>query len=160
MWEQYPAQAELPQRIADLSLRDDVRTRTAAKQLEAEVRRTHLLAEDIFAGVYTSPSGKPVTVFGATGFRLDPKEDADEEMARLTKSYRLSEPQVVETGVRDRFARCAVGTWDGRGVVVCTSVDHGSIITAVFSQLSLADSARLLGTLREQIITQDQSAAS
>jgi hypothetical protein len=63
----------------------------------------------------------------------------------------------VETGVRGRYERCAVGRADGDAVVVCTSVDHGSLATGIFTRLSVDDSAALLDTLRQQIITPEQS---
>ncbi|RGC65626.1 Agglutinin receptor precursor [Micromonospora sp. MW-13] len=156
MWEQYPAKAALPQQISDLSLRDDARSQAVARELENGVRQAHVLTEDTFAGVYTSSAGKPVAVFGGTGFRLTPESDADDELTRLTQPYQLREKQVVETGVRGRFERCAVGALDGTDVVVCTSVDHGSLTTGVFTQLSVDDSARLLDTMREQIVTPHQ----
>ncbi|MEU4775608.1 hypothetical protein [Micromonospora sp. NPDC023644] len=156
MASQYPANASLPAEVADLRLRDDDTSKAAAKQLEAEVRKAHLLADDTFAGVYSTPAGKRVTVFGGTGFRFTPESDAEDEITRLTGQYSLGEAQVVDTGVRGRHQRCAVGRADGQDVVVCTSVDHGSIATAVFTRLSLDDSATLLGTLREQLVTTDQ----
>ncbi|MGC5021975.1 hypothetical protein [Micromonospora sp. DT47] len=157
MWEQYPANAALPGQVADLTLRQDARSRATVKRLETEVRQANLLAEDVFAGVYGTPDGKRATVFGGTGFRLNPESDADDEMTRLTETYRLGEAQPVDTGVRGRYERCAVGRADGGDVVVCTSVDYGSITTAVFTRLSVDDSARLLATLREQIITSGQA---
>ncbi|MCM0677079.1 hypothetical protein NCC78_20645, partial [Micromonospora phytophila] len=153
MAEQYPASATLPAEVSDLRLREDSRSEQTARELEAEVRKAHWLAEDTFAGVYTTGTGKRVTVFGGTGFRFAPESDAKNEITRLTEQYQLGEAQVVDTGVRGRHERCAVGRSDGSDVVVCTSVDHGSIATAVFTRLSLDDSAVLLGTLREQIVT-------
>ncbi|MEU4643808.1 hypothetical protein [Micromonospora sp. NPDC023814] len=153
---QYPARATLPAEVADLRLRDDNGSKETARQLEAEVRKAHWLAEETFAGVYATPNGKRVTVFGGTGFRFTPESDAQDEITRLTEQYSLGEAQVVDTGVRGRHERCAVGRADGDDVVVCTSVDHGSITTAVFTRLSVDDSAALLGTLREQIVTADQ----
>ncbi|MER7892281.1 hypothetical protein ABTX15_20915 [Micromonospora sp. NPDC094482] len=150
---QYPAKASLPGRVADLSLREDSRSEQAARQLETEVRKAHWLAEDTFAGVYTTADGKPVTVFGGTGFRLTPEADADDEITRLTEQYQLDAAEKVDTGVRGRHERCAVGSADGTDVVVCTSVDHGSIATGVFTRLSVQDSAALLDTLRGQIVT-------
>ncbi|TDC75776.1 hypothetical protein E1193_24940 [Micromonospora sp. KC606] len=152
-WDQYPADAALPPLVADLTLRTDDRSKATADQLATDVRAANLIAEDVFAGVYGTGDGKLVTVFGTTGFRLSPESDADDEMTRLTDTYRLDPPQPVETGVRGRHARCATGRTDDGGVVVCTSVDHGSITTAVFTRLSVDDSARLLETLRAQIVT-------
>ncbi|MBQ0981123.1 hypothetical protein KBX34_23915 [Micromonospora sp. M61] len=149
---QYPARAALPVQIEDLSLRQDGRSAETAKQLENEVRQEHWLAEDTFAGVYSTNSGKRVTVFGGTGFRLSPESDAEAEISRLTDRYALNAPETVDTGVRGRHERCAVGRADGSDVVVCTSVDHGSIATGVFTRLSVGDSATLLNTLRAQIV--------
>ncbi|MBX7265657.1 hypothetical protein KIF24_06145 [Micromonospora sp. Llam7] len=155
MASQYPANATLPGQVADLRLREDPRSTRDARRLETQMRQAHWLAEDTFAGIYTTSTGKRVTVFGGTGFRFTPSADADAEIDRLTGQYALGEAQVVETGVRGRHERCAVGRADGVGVVVCTSVDHGSMTSAVFTGLSVDDSARLLGTLREQIVTTD-----
>ncbi|WFF00981.1 hypothetical protein [Micromonospora sp. WMMD964] len=149
---QYPARAALPEQVEDLTLRQDNRSAETAKQLENEVRNEHLLAEDTFAGVYSTSSGKRVTVFGGTGFRLTPEADAEAEISRLADRYALDTPETVDTGVRGRHERCAVGRADGGDVVVCTSVDHGSIATAVFTRLSVTDSATLLNTLRSQIV--------
>lgn len=149
---QYPVQVSLPTQVDDLSLRQDKRSEDAARQLEGEVRQEHWLAEDTFAGVYSTSGGKQVTLFGGTGFRLSPESDAEAEISRLTERYALKAAESVDTGVRGRHERCAVGQADGSDVVVCTSVDHGSIATGVFTRLSVADSAALLNTLRTQIV--------
>ncbi|SCF47090.1 hypothetical protein [Micromonospora mirobrigensis] len=154
---QYPASAALPEQALGLSLRDDPASRAAADELEAEVRASQLLSEDTFAGVYTTTDGKRVTLFGGTGIRFTPETDADDELTRLTERYALAPAVPVETGVRGRYERCAVGREDGAAVVVCTSVDHGSIATAVFTRLSLDDSAALLDRLRQRVVTPDQS---
>ncbi|MEV4658019.1 hypothetical protein [Micromonospora sp. NPDC049301] len=154
---QYPARAALPEQVADLSLRQDDGSAEAARQLENEVRKEHWLAEDTFAGVYATADGKRVTVFGGTGFRLTPEADADAEITRLSERYALEAPETVRTGVRGRHERCAVGRSDSTDVVVCTSVDHGSIATGVFTRLSVSDSAALLDTLRGQIVQPQQS---
>ncbi|MEU5567312.1 hypothetical protein [Micromonospora musae] len=157
IWSQYPAHAALPAQVSDLSLRQDGTSTQTARQLETEVRKAHLLAEDTFAGVYTNPDGKQVTVFGGTGFRLDPESAADDEITRLAQQYQLGSAETVDTGVRGRHQRCAVGRADGDAVVVCTSVDHGSIATAIFTRLSLQDSAGLLDDLRGRIVSPDRN---
>ncbi|MFC4019842.1 hypothetical protein ACFOW4_18120 [Micromonospora sp. GCM10011542] len=154
---QYPARAALPEQVQDLRLRQDGGSTEAARELENEVRQAHWLAEDTFAGVYTTSDGKPVTVFGGTGFRLNPEADAEAEITRLTERYGLDASETVDTGVRGRHERCAVGGTSGTDVVVCTSVDHGSIATGVFTRLSVADSAALLATLRGQIVQPERS---
>ncbi|MEE3918249.1 hypothetical protein V2I01_05200 [Micromonospora sp. BRA006-A] len=40
----------------------------------------------------------------------------------------------VDTGVRGRYERCAVGRADGDSVVVCVPADHGSLTTGVFTR--------------------------
>ncbi|TYC23743.1 hypothetical protein [Micromonospora sp. MP36] len=154
---QYPASATLPDRMADLRLRQDQRSQATAEELKTEVRQAHLLAEDTFAGIYTTNDGKRVTLFGGTGFRLSPEADADAEIDRLRERYALGDAEAVETGVRGRYERCAVGRADGDAVVVCTSVDHGSLTTGVFTRLSLTDSGRLLNDLRQQVVTPKRS---
>ncbi|MGQ5263844.1 hypothetical protein ACTWLT_24205 [Micromonospora sp. ZYX-F-536] len=154
---QYPARAAVPEQVADLSLRQDSRSTEAARQLENEVRQEHWLAEDTFAGVYGTADGKRVTIFGGTGFRFSPEADADAEITRLSERYALDAPETVDTGVRGRHERCATGRSSGSDVVVCTSVDHGSIATGVFTRLSVADSANLLNTLRAQIVQPERS---
>ncbi|MFE9692858.1 hypothetical protein [Micromonospora sp. NPDC005806] len=154
---QYPASAALPDRMHGLRLREDERSQATAEKLKTEMAQAHLLAEDTFAGIYSTDDGKRVTLFGGTGFRLTPEADADAEIARLTEQYALDAAVPVETRVRGRYERCAVGRADGDGVVVCTSVDHGSLTTGIFTRLSLDDSGRLLDTLRQQVVTPKQS---
>ncbi|NES39061.1 hypothetical protein G3554_23350 [Micromonospora sp. PPF5-17] len=154
---QYPASAALPDQAHGLRLRDDERSQATAEQLRNEVRKAHLLAEDTFAGVYGTSDGKRVALFGGTGFRLTPESDADAEIARLKDQYALGDAVPVETNVRGRYERCAVGRMDGDAVVVCTSVDHGSLTTGVFTRLSVEDSARLLDQLRAEVVTPKQS---
>ncbi|WP_408631003.1 hypothetical protein [Micromonospora inositola] len=153
---QYPASAALPDQVAGLRLREDERSQATAERLKTEVRQAHLLAEDTFAGVYATDDGKRVTIFGGTGFRLSPESDAKAEIARLQEQYALDPAVPVETGVRGRYERCAVGRVDGDAVVVCTSVDHGSLTTGVFTRLSVDDSGNLLDKLRRQIVIPDQ----
>ncbi|KXK58253.1 hypothetical protein AWW66_30815 [Micromonospora rosaria] len=155
VWDQYPASASLPTEVADLRLRPD--GDETVRRLETGFAEAHVLATDRFGGLYTTRDGKRVTVVGGTGLRLTPESDAEGEIERLTGDYQLGEATVVETGVRGRHVRCATGRADGTAVVVCTSVDHGSITTAVFTRLSVDDSAALLGTLRSQIITVEQA---
>lgn len=151
---QFPARAALPDEVKDLRLREDDHSARTAATLEAQVDEAHWMASDTFAGVYRTRAGKQVTVFGGTGFWFRPESQAEDEMARLADRYALDEAQVFDTGIRGRHGRCAIGHDDGTDVVVCTSVDHGSIATAVFTRLSVDDSATLLGALREQIVTQ------
>uniref|UniRef100_A8M0Z5 Uncharacterized protein n=1 Tax=Salinispora arenicola (strain CNS-205) TaxID=391037 RepID=A8M0Z5_SALAI len=152
---QFPASAALPDEVKDLRLREDDHSARTAAKLEAQVDEAHWMASDTFAGVYRTRAGKQVTVFGGTGFWFRPESKAEGEIARLTDRYALDEAQVFDTGIRGRHGRCAVGHDDGTDVVVCTSADHGSIATAVFTRLSVDDSATLLGALREQIVTRN-----
>ncbi|WP_259276037.1 hypothetical protein [Micromonospora chalcea] len=149
---QYPARASLPDQIDSMRLRQDERSQAAAEELKSRVRESNLLAEDTFAGIYTTNDGKRVTLFGSTGLRFSPESDAKSEIDRLAGEYALKESVSVETGVRGRYARCAVGRADGDSVVVCTSADHGSLTTGVFTRLSVDDSGRLLNDLRQRVV--------
>ncbi len=153
IWEQYPATATLPPQVADLRLVDNAASRRVTQRLERDMRSAHLLAEDTFAGVYTASNGKRVTVFGATGFRWSPEKDVAAEVDRLTGEYDLTDVQTVEAGDRGEHQRCATGRADGADVVLCSWADHGSLATALFTRLSVADSAALLTQLRETIVT-------
>ncbi|WP_026184611.1 hypothetical protein [Salinispora vitiensis] len=151
---QFPAHATLPTAFGDLHLREDHGSRQTAAELARQMDEAHWTASDTFAGIYRTGAGKQVTVFGGTGLWLAPKSTAEAEMERLTGQYALGPSQAVGTGVRSRHGRCALGHDDGTDVVVCTSVDHGSIATAVFTRLSVPDSATLLDALRKQIVVQ------
>lgn len=155
IWDQYPATAALPDQVADLRLSDDAASSEKTQRLKLEMRAAHLLAEDTFAGVYTTPEGKEVIVFGVTGFRLDPETDVETEVTRLTPTYGLREVRTVQTGRRGEHVRCGVGQDDGESIVACTWADHGSLGTALFTRLSVDDSARLLATLRSSILIRE-----
>jgi hypothetical protein len=153
MWDQYPASAALPADVAGLSLRDDGASTQTAARLKDQVVTNHLLTEDAFAGVYSDRAGKQVTIFGNTGFRFNPEQDADAEMTRLTPEYALSGIVPIETGTRGEYQRCGTGQAGKTNVVVCTWADHGSLGTALFTRLSVEDSAQLLARLRTEIIS-------
>jgi hypothetical protein len=152
MWEQYPTNATIPTNIADLELRDDPASVESAERLAREMRGAHWLAEDTFAGVYSAPGDKRITVFGVTGFRIRPESDVDDEMTRLGEEFGLTEVRTIETGTRGEYQRCGVGADNGETVVICAWADHGSLATGVFTRLSVDDSARLLGELRTWIV--------
>jgi hypothetical protein len=153
MWEQYPASATLPAELMDLHKREDQTSVQVATQLKQQVVTDNLLLGDGFAGVYSDPNGKLVTIFGTTGFRWNPQQDLDTEMARLTSKYALNGITSIETGVRGEYQRCGVGQAGRTDVVVCAWADHGSLGTAVFTRLSVQDSADLLARLRTEIIS-------
>jgi hypothetical protein len=152
MWEQYPASATIPAQVADLSRRDDSQSKRAAQRLEQDMRTAHTFAEGTFAGVYSDPSDKRVTVFGVTGFRFSPDKDLDAEVTRLTEAYQLTDPRSIDTGIRGEYLRCGTGRVEATAVVLCTWADHGSLATALFDRRSVADSAQLVGDLRENIV--------
>ena len=147
-----PGPRGLPAQVDDLSLRQDERQRRGRPEVGERGTQGALAGRGHVRRRLHHDDGKRVTVFGGTGFRLSPESDAEAEIGRLTERYALGRPETVDTGVRGRHERCAVGSADGSAVVVCTSVDHGSIATGVFTRLSVADSADLLATLRAQIV--------
>jgi hypothetical protein len=152
-WEQYPASATTPATIADLSLRQDDASEHAAERLRAATRVEYTLAESTFAAIYGDGRGKRVTVFGATGLRFDPDGDVTHEIGRLTDRYGLTEIRTVPADSRGEQRRCGVGDDDGKGVVVCSWADHGSVGSVVFTRLNVEDSSRLLSQVRDSILT-------
>ncbi|WP_460847215.1 hypothetical protein [Phytohabitans suffuscus] len=153
MWEQYPASASLPAEVSDLTLREDAASRRVATQLQADLRGTHMLAEDTFAGVYADGGGKRVTLFGTTGFRFSPESDLEKEITRLTERYGLRQVESIDTGTRGEYLRCGVGKDGQATVAVCGWADHGSLATGVFTRRSVGDSAALLERLRGTVVS-------
>ena len=149
---QFPVTAVLPQRVADLNLRDDGASRRAVERLKQQLRDANALG-DVFAGVYADSNGKRVTLFGTTGLRLAPKADVEAELRRLAGQFGLRDVQpydLDETGVHER---CGVGSVDGAAVVVCAWADHGSLGTIVANRRSVRDSAALTGIFRNAVLT-------
>ncbi|AVT33272.1 hypothetical protein C6361_31820 [Plantactinospora sp. BC1] len=158
VWDQYPASPKdpLPSEVLDLRLLDNASGRQTAEQLKQEVQgRNWFNGGEAFAGVYRASNGKRVVIFGSTGFRLSPESAVQEEVTRLQDEYGVASVESVPTGVRGEYRSCGTGRADGDEVVVCTWADHGSLATALFTRLSIADSSELLTTLRENIIERD-----
>ncbi|MBO4208964.1 hypothetical protein GSF22_23595 [Micromonospora echinofusca] len=152
VWEQYPADASLPEQVRDLTLRDDPASQRLTQRLDQETRAAHLLADGTFAGVYHT-SSKQVIVFGSTGLRFTPEQDMTDELTRLSTTYQITGIEPIETGLRGQYQSCGTGRLDGTAVVVCTWADHGSLGTGVFTRLSVTDSAALLAEFRDGIVT-------
>ncbi|WP_305788842.1 hypothetical protein [Symbioplanes lichenis] len=152
--QQYPVTAALPQTIADLDLRDTDTTRKALDRLTGQLSGTALVGgSDPFAGVYADGNGKRVTVFGSTGFRLTPESDVEDQLAKLSDEFSLSEIASYDLGVTGAHERCGVGRSGDSGVVVCAWADHGSLAAAIFTRRAEDESADLTAVLREQILT-------
>ncbi|MEO3748478.1 hypothetical protein [Plantactinospora sp. B5E13] len=153
-WQQYPAQpAEpLPQQVRDLSLQDDRDGKQVVGDLKADLRARNWLAEGTFAAVYRDGSGKRVTIFGTTGFRFNPESDVTKELDELRDQYHLGATEPVETGVRGEYRGCTTGREDGESVVLCTTADHGSLVTGLFTRRSLDESAELLDAMRAELV--------
>jgi hypothetical protein len=154
VWQQWPANASVPDEVVGLSQRTDGASRRAVAALKASTSAEHFFAP-AFAGIYTDGNGKRVTVFGVTGLHLTPEADATDELQRMVDRYRLKDIRTVAYDERGTFRRCGVGRDDGQGVVVCSWADHGSVGTGVFTRLDVDDSAALLITLRDNIITRE-----
>lgn len=151
-WDQWPANASVPDEIDDLSRLTDRASQRTANALKATTSADHLFAP-AFAAIYSDSNGKRITIFGTTGFHLTPEGDAANELQRVVEKYRLKEIRSVASDERGTYRRCGVGRDDGQSVVVCSWADHGSAGTGIFTRLSVEDSANLLVTLRDHIIT-------
>ncbi|MEE6263462.1 hypothetical protein [Plantactinospora sonchi] len=157
VWDQYPAQPAdpLPQQVRDLRLQDDGDGERAVGDLKADLRARNWLAEGTFAAVYRDGSGKRVTIFGTTGFRLNPESDVTKEQDELREQYNLATAEPVKTDVRGEYRSCTTGKEDGESVVLCTTADHGSLVTGLFTRRSLDESAELLAAMRTEIVLRE-----
>jgi hypothetical protein len=150
---QYPVSPSLPERVADLHLRDDASSNRTAERLTASLYHAGVAADEVFAGVYGDDNGKRVAVFGTTGFRWSPGADVEDEIQRLAAEYDLTDITSYDLGETGAHERCGVGRSDGTSVVVCSWADHGSLGSAVLTRRSAADSAEVLGLLREAVLS-------
>lgn len=152
---QYPATAVLPPQAAGLVKVDDAAAKRTAAELELKVRSQHWLADQTFAGVYADPDDRQrrVTVYGATMFVLDPKQELDGTFAELTTQFGLTDARAVPPGPPGGHVRCAGGTDSGRTVAVCAWTDHGSKAVGIFPGRRVGQGADLIGELRAAIIS-------
>jgi hypothetical protein len=149
---QYPVSAKLPSAFSDLELRDDNASKRAADRL-AEQLRANATDGAPFAGVYGDSRGKRVTVFGVTGWRLNPKSDVRAQLDNLTDQLHLSQVQSFDLGETGAHESCGTGRVDGTAVVVCAWADHGSLATVLLTRRSITDSAELVRSLRSTVLT-------
>lgn len=150
---QYPVNAVLPDSFLDLNKRNDGNSQEAAARLAQEMRDAGGKAGDTFAGIYGDGNGKRVTVFGVTGWRLDPGHDVRSELDRLSDEFHLGDLQSFPAGEFGVHEECGVGRSDGRTVVVCAWADHGSLATVLLTRRSVQESAQLVEQLRSAVLT-------
>jgi hypothetical protein len=150
---QYPVNAVLPDSFLDLNKRNDDSSKEAAARLAGELQDAGGKADDTFAGIYGDGDGKRVTVFGVTGWRLDPGHDVQAELDRLSDEFGLKRVQSFPAGGLGVHEECGVGHSDGDTVVVCAWADHGSLATVLLTRRSLKESAELVEQLRSTVLT-------
>jgi hypothetical protein len=150
---QYPVSAVLPKTFADLQRRDDDESKRAAEDLAQQIRGPHASTRGVFTGVYGDDSGKSVTVFGVTGFRLAPGTDVRTQLDRVAEDVDLTDVQTFNLGEAGAHERCGVGDIDDTSTVVCSWADHGSLATVLLTGRSVEDSAALVAELRSAVLT-------
>jgi hypothetical protein len=150
---QYPVNAVLPDSFLDLNKRNDDSSKEAAARLAEELQNAGGKADATFAGIYGDGDGKRVTVFGVTGWRLDPGSDVRSELDRLSDEFGLKSVRSFDTGAFGVHEECGVGRSDGNAVVVCAWADHGSLATVLLTRRSLDESAQLVDQLRSSVLT-------
>lgn len=146
---QYPVNAVLPDSFLDLNKRNDDNSKEAAAKLASELGD----AGTTFAGIYGDGDGKRITVFGVTGWRLDPGSDVRSELDRLSDEFKLDDVRSFDTGAFGVHEECGVGRSAGNAVVVCAWADHGSLATVLLTRRSLDESAQLVSQLRSAVLT-------
>ncbi|MET0419245.1 MAG: hypothetical protein ABW022_24795, partial [Actinoplanes sp.] len=150
---QHPVRAVFPQSFADLQKRDDQASERAAERLAEQVSGPGAGTDGVFTAVYGDKRGKRVTVFGVTGFRLNPSGDVQDQLNRLTTDFNLTGIEEFDLGETGAHERCSAGRVDGAAVVVCAWADHGSLATVLLTRRSVTDSADLVGRLRNEVLT-------
>jgi len=150
---QYPVSAALPDSFLDLTKRNDDTSKEAAARLAQEMRDAGGRPGDTFAGIYGDGNGKRVTVFGVTGWRLDPGHDVHSELNRLSGEFHLGDVRSFDAGEFGVHEECGVGRSDGNAIVVCAWADHGSLATVLLTRRSLDESAQLVERLRGAVLT-------
>jgi hypothetical protein len=150
---QYPVNAVLPDSFLDLNKRNDDNSKEAAARLAQELRDAGGKADATFAGIYGDGDGKRVTVFGVTGWRLDPGRDVRSELDRLSDEFGLEDVRSFPAGEFGVHEECGIGRSDGKAVVVCAWADHGSLATVLLTRRSLDESAQLVEQLRSTVLT-------
>jgi hypothetical protein len=150
---QYPVNAVLPDSFLDLNKRNDDSSKEAAARLADELRDAGGKADKTFAGIYGDGDGKRITVFGVTGWRLDPGRDVRTELDRLSDEFDLGDVRSFDTGAFGVHEECGVGRSAGKAVVVCAWADHGSLASVLLTRRSLDESAQLVAQLRGAVLT-------
>jgi hypothetical protein len=150
---QYPVTAVLPQSFLDLDRRDDDASKRATDRLAQEASKAGGKSSGTFAAVYGDGAGKRVTIFGVTGWRLDPGKDVRAELDRLSDEFGLGDVQSFPGGEFGVYEQCAVGRSNGNAVVVCAWADHGSMATVLLTRRSLRESAGLVEQLRSAVLS-------
>jgi hypothetical protein len=150
--DEYPVNVSLPAQAAGLVRVDDEASRRLTADLKRRVRSEYLLADDVFAGVYTRPEkgGEDVTLLGAARLILDPDKDLKSALGKLSR-VSVTGARALDAGPLGGTLRC--GQAVNGGGVVCGWADHGSIGVAVFTGRSTEESAQLLRGLRAAVVT-------
>jgi hypothetical protein len=151
-FDEYPVTISLPAQAAGLVRADDEASRALAADLEHRVRSEYVLADDVFAAVYSRPErgGGEVTLLGAVRLILDPDKDLKSALGKLSR-INVAHTRSLDAGPLGGKLRC--GRAGSGGKVVCGWADHGSIGVAVFTGRSTEESAQLLRGLRAAAVT-------
>jgi len=148
---QFPVTAALPESFSDLSLRHDDASRVAADRLARQLPAAD--TGSVFTGVYGDSHGKRVTIFGVTGWRLNPGGDVQAQLDRVSSEFGLGDIQSYDVGEAGVHESCGVGRSGGAAVVVCAWADHGSLATVLLTRRSRSDSADLVARLHGAVLT-------
>jgi hypothetical protein len=151
--DEYPAKVATPAQAAGLVRVDDAAARRLIIDMKRRVRSEYLLAEDVFAAVYTEPEtdGENVNLLGAARLTLDPDKDLKSALGKLSR-FTVTESRPLDAGRLGGELRCGQASGED-STVVCGWADHGSIGVAVFTGRSTEESAELLRGLRAAVVT-------
>jgi hypothetical protein len=142
-----------PPQLAGL-VRDD----TANARDTADYLRTAVAAEvdftDSLGAVYDDPaaSNRSVLLFGGTALIWTPESDLDSSFDLLKDDTgAVVGLHTVPPGPMGGVMKCGDATSSDGAMAVCGWADHGSLALAMFPNRTVADSAPLMGRIRDGI---------
>lgn len=149
---QYPATVTIPESVAGFMVVHNADYDKQTAELERKIRQEQNV-DDAYARVLVDPNAamRPVFLFGATKFILDPAGDLTKATRDLTNATQV---QAYAPGRLGGKLRCGRFTGDdGTQAVACAWMDHGSIGIAVCpGGRSMDNCADTLTRIREAIL--------
>ena len=150
--DQWPASVASPPTVAGLVQVKDAKRSTRAKTLLNKINSW--FDQDAFTVLYADSADRRrlTTAIGVTRFIASPGSSIDDAFTAIGPSLAISDQHPVDAGATGAQARCGSGRVDGQRVIACGWADHGSLVVALFTNRSEAESAAMTRTMRKTLI--------